>query len=309
MPDAAIQLRDRAAQVGCQLRLSQSGVEVLSGRLQHEEVRSAAVFVVATGEFLGLTQSRQDFAAHRVKILAGLNELRVSVADVERDLITNRHVLPHGLFPLSVGDRDAALIAIEDGNGKTQARPRLEAATSSSTVRIVDRVKIHELILSQASPLTGGLNGNLGGPQVRPHGEGLVDECIRIPRCPVKFRLRNRRQLVAKHPEPHDRSQSLASQRHIMLSTLRSSLRLQGINPRRREFQLADVTGVEPLPSEVRDLLPECCRLPSDFGLLARGNEVRMSHTGITNHVQPVLHHRLCDTVNIQFRRLHANRL
>ena len=34
-----------------------------------------------------------------------------------------------------------------------------------------------------------------------------------------------------------------------------------------------------------------------------------MSDTGSTNHIQPVLHHRLRDPVDIQFRGLHANRL
>lgn len=177
MPDAAVQLCDRAAQVGCQLRFSQAGVEVLSGRLQHEEVRSPAVFVVAAGEFLGLTQCRQDFITQRVQILTRLKELGVSAANIQRDLIPDRDILPGRLLPLCFSNRDAALIPVEDGNGETQSRSRLEAACSL-TVGVIDRVQIHELILRQTSSLTGRFNGNLGRPQVRPHREGVVDEDV-----------------------------------------------------------------------------------------------------------------------------------
>lgn len=291
MPDAAIQLRDRAAQVGCQLRLSQPGVEVLPGRLQHEEVRSPAVLVVAAGKFLGFAQGRQNFTSHGLQILAGLNELGMSIADVERDLITNGHVLPHGLFPLSVGDRDAALISIEDGNGKTQSRSGFVTAASSSAVRIVNCIEVHELVTSQTSPLSGGFNRNLGSSQVRPHCEGFVHKSINVTRHSAEFRFRHGDQFIAVHSESHDCPQCLTGKRYFVLSTLRGCFRLKGINPGRCEFQLADVTGIKPFPGEICNLLTECGRLVGNFSLLARGNEIRMSHTGITNHVQPVLHH------------------
>lgn len=101
----------------------------------------------------------------------------MSTADIQRDLIADRHILPRRLFPLSLGDRDAALIPIENGYRESQARTRLEALRSLA-IGIINRVQIHELISSQTRSLTGRFNGDLGSTQIGSHGKRVVDEDI-----------------------------------------------------------------------------------------------------------------------------------
>ena len=100
-----------------------------------------------------------------------------------------------------------------------------------------------------------------------------------------------------------------ASDLHIVNRPFGSGFGLQGINLRRGNFEFADVAGGKSLLSERCNLTTQPGCLASD-GLCARcPDKFGMSPPDIANHVQPVLHHRLADAVQIQFRRSDPDRL
>ncbi len=121
MPDAAVEFRDGAPQISFELQFAHSCVEILAGRLQHEEVRSTAVFVVPPGERLRFMQHRQNFGPQGLQIFAGLQVLGAGSSDFERDPVPHGDELAIRLLKLSVGDRDAASISVEDRQRESQA--------------------------------------------------------------------------------------------------------------------------------------------------------------------------------------------
>ena len=121
MPDAAVEFRDGAPQVSFELQFAHPRVEILARRLQHEEVRSTAVFIVPPGERFGFTQHRQDLGPQGLQVLASLQILGAGGSDFERDPVPYGDELAIRLLKLSVGDRDAASISVEDRQRESQA--------------------------------------------------------------------------------------------------------------------------------------------------------------------------------------------
>lgn len=184
MPHSSVEFCRRAADIGFELKFANPRVQVLPGRLQHEEVRNAPDLVIAPRESLSSPQRRKNLQADRRQILRGLMKLDVSSSNFQRDLIPHGDVPPGRLLPLRISNRNATLIAIENRQRHPQSGPGLVAASLALGVRIVDSVKIHELPASQSGPLAGRLDGDLRRAKIRSHHKRIREEGVqsRVPR-------------------------------------------------------------------------------------------------------------------------------
>ena len=159
------------------LQFASSGIEILPGRLQHEEVRGSAVFVISPGESFSFTQDRQDLVSQCQQILLSLQQLCPSSANFERHLIPHGHELPTGLLDLSLRNGDAAAISVEDRQREPQTRTGQEAVTIDR-LAVVDRIEIHELVLRQFQSFAGGLDGDLSRSQIGTRAQCRVHEFV-----------------------------------------------------------------------------------------------------------------------------------
>jgi hypothetical protein len=173
--NASVKLGTRPPQICSKLQFAKSRVEILPGRLQYQEVRSAAVFVVSSSEFSSFTKRWKNLVVESRQVLACLQNLRVRVSDFQCDLIADGHITSHSLLPLSFRDRDSALVSVEDGNCKSESWAGFET-TTSGTVGIVDRVQIHELISSQPRSFTSRFDSDFGRAKIGPHRQCFVQQ-------------------------------------------------------------------------------------------------------------------------------------